>query len=401
MELLNKSPYSHVYRFGKQVIKKFPPAQYGYCDVALNEYKIFNLVHPHVPISIEYEEIEGGGGSTLIKMPYLGKAIKYVPLEYSSAHNLITNLLRQLASLHHHKFVHGDLKTENVLIGEDTNPYLIDFGLTLASGTITRQLTYGLYYRPPELVQITLNKSDVVGLYQVKPYTDIWALGILWYQLVTGDYLFFSQNVKEVERMQRNFNPDEFLGKPFKEKDGLLIRRMLSINPDERPTAIECLTFLEGASSIPTLPTPEKIGQIIGIDESWPSDLIYKPNYLIWLEGMAKVNMLLALRLLFWAQLIAQTHRLDDPRRVVVWLIKILDPTMYSDRIFTLREFDMMSNQTAIENFLLSSLGIHWTLPDHGLNIDSTRWFLDWLEGKKIITFEQLKNLTFEQLMLH
>ena len=85
--------------------------------------------------------------------------------------------------LHSKKIVHRDLKLENIMINENLNVKIIDFGFSLFT-LKNRKLSLHCgtpSYMAPELVA----KEDYLG----QP-VDIWALGILLFKMLTGAYPF-------------------------------------------------------------------------------------------------------------------------------------------------------------------------------------------------------------------
>ncbi|GAA3209572.1 serine/threonine-protein kinase [Actinocorallia longicatena] len=94
---------------------------------------------------------------------------------------LIEGICEGLAHLHGSGWVHADLKPENVLLGRDGSVKLSDFGLaTELTGTHGYAPPLGtLDYLPPERWRASLGAEGV----QVRPSTDIWALGIVVHEL--------------------------------------------------------------------------------------------------------------------------------------------------------------------------------------------------------------------------
>ena len=91
-------------------------------------------------------------------------------------------LLRAINHCHAHGIAHRDIKPENILVGNDNEIKLIDFGLSkqdLSHAYNLQSLAGTPYYTAPEIVH---------GLYNYK--CDIWSLGILLYLLLSG-YLPF------------------------------------------------------------------------------------------------------------------------------------------------------------------------------------------------------------------
>lgn len=110
-------------------------------------------------------------------------------IDYSKA---ATHILLGLKALHSRGKVHRDLKPENVLVKQNGDFALTDFGI---SGDRNKRMTernilgkpkqiFGTYaYMPPE--QLKPNKDATV-----LPTTDIFSFGVMMYQLITGELPF-------------------------------------------------------------------------------------------------------------------------------------------------------------------------------------------------------------------
>lgn len=93
---------------------------------------------------------------------------------------------------HIHHIVHCDLKLENILLSESGHVKITDFGLSsfLSPGKVSKSTCGSLLYLPPEV----LLKQGSEG-----PPRDIWAMGIILYQMVFGEVPWPSTNVQELE----------------------------------------------------------------------------------------------------------------------------------------------------------------------------------------------------------
>ena len=92
--------------------------------------------------------------------------------------------------IHRNGVVHRDLKPENIMVDEDDHVKLIDFGIAGLSGA--RRLTFG------KLSQV-MGTPDYIAPEQVKgkrgdARTDIYALGIMLYEMLTGKTPFTGPN---------------------------------------------------------------------------------------------------------------------------------------------------------------------------------------------------------------
>ena len=106
-------------------------------------------------------------------------------------------LFRQLVDsvdyCHRNHIYHRDLKTENILIDNNSHLTLLDFGFSIKQRTPTKlNLFCGTpNYMPPEIIM----KKDYYG-----GPSDIWGLGVLLYRITAGYFpyvgKFFSGNKK-------------------------------------------------------------------------------------------------------------------------------------------------------------------------------------------------------------
>ena len=208
----------------------------------------------------------------------------------------VKTLLRQLASgvafLHSNYILHRDLKTSNILLNNRGQLKIADFGMARyippADAALT-QLVVTLWYRAPELLLGTPNYGTEV---------DMWSVGCIMGELLLKSPILAGTN--EVDQLSRIFNlcglpeekswpefwrlpnapslklPREQRNKqafdrarfPFLSGAGVgLLSSLLSLNPDDRPSAKEVLDhdyFKEAPKPKPSemFPTfPSKAGQ--------------------------------------------------------------------------------------------------------------------------------------------
>lgn len=110
------------------------------------------------------------------------------------------NILRGLKALHVNGKVHRDLKPENILMKADGTMALTDFGIAgdrnkrmteRSSAGIPQELMGTYAYMPPE--QINPKRGDATVL----PTTDIFAFGVVLYQVLTGRFPFGTVDKEE------------------------------------------------------------------------------------------------------------------------------------------------------------------------------------------------------------
>jgi serine/threonine protein kinase len=137
-------------------------------------------------------------------------------------------LLGGLRYLHSRKIIHRDIKPDNILIDDDGNAYLTDFGCSLDFSTNADENESGgtPAFMPPEACG---GGSDSA----VGAAGDIWSLGVTLYLLLFGKMPFSGSTrgelLQRIQTQQVTFPPDataEWME---------LLEQMLQKNPDDRP----------------------------------------------------------------------------------------------------------------------------------------------------------------------
>jgi len=146
------------------------------------------LSHPNIVTVLDYGEQDG--------MPYLvmeyiaGASLKSIvgrQLDYREAARLLLPIASALGYAHSHKIVHRDVKPGNVLIDEAGNPMLLDFGISkmLEANTDAQITSTGVGIGTPEYMAPEQGLGDPVDW-----HADIYALGVIFYELITGQRPF-------------------------------------------------------------------------------------------------------------------------------------------------------------------------------------------------------------------
>jgi hypothetical protein len=165
----------------------------------------------------------------------LGQALERGPLEPARALRLARGVASALAHVHAQGVTHRDLKPGNVLLRSDDAPALADFGLALDLEeerlTQTKQLLGTPAYMAPEQLAC---QRDLVG-----PATDVFALGVLLHELLTGERPWEGDSALELAIAQLEVEPRL----PSALRGGLpagvddLVHACLAVDPAARPTA--------------------------------------------------------------------------------------------------------------------------------------------------------------------
>jgi eukaryotic-like serine/threonine-protein kinase len=144
------------------------------------------------------EHISGDNLATLTK-----RLVEKMPLEWRI--ELFYQLLIIVQYLHRSGFGHCDLKPDNILLRESASanrlpqPVLLDFGCTAQIGRPMDQVAASLRYSPPEVI-VAMQREDMAPqnfpLFPDK--IDIWALGAIFFELVTGRMLLPQKSREEI-----------------------------------------------------------------------------------------------------------------------------------------------------------------------------------------------------------
>ena len=156
------------------------------------------------------------------------------PVDLMPRLSLVRRICDALAYLHGEGLVHRDLKPDNILIRGEEQPVLVDFGLTLHfGGEILREVlevegdvTGTVAYMAPEQAEGEL----------VDARADIYALGCILYEMVTGKTPFFGRSPMEVlrARVATDPPPPRDLNPSIPPELDALIRRLLARDPRRR-----------------------------------------------------------------------------------------------------------------------------------------------------------------------
>lgn len=200
---------------------------------------------------VRIHDIGQSGETHYITMDFVdGESLKHIldlegALDAARATAIAADLADALAEAHHAEIVHRDVKPANVLIGDD-RAYLTDFGIARsihADGlTLVGEIVGTLDYLAPEQAR----GSKIDGR------ADIYALGLLLFEMLTGERPFTGETVEEVLAQRTLANPRDLtagnMAIPAKLKP--ILTRCLAVNPDDRyQDAAELATDLRAGST--------------------------------------------------------------------------------------------------------------------------------------------------------
>ena len=222
-----------------------------------NEINILKeLEHPNI---VKFYELFQTNSNYYIMMEYcnggeLSKCLKLYKSVYKETFNIeiVQYLMRQIIDafcyIHSKKIIHRDVKLDNILLSFDNGNdktnlnmmagkiKIIDFGL--ATKLSYTNLTYTALGSPVNMEPLILKKFIKAGGYNellgYNEKADIWSLGTIFYELLTGELLFQVNNMKELMKKVEEGNYTIPLNKNFYKESISFLNCMLQYNPDDR-----------------------------------------------------------------------------------------------------------------------------------------------------------------------
>ncbi len=154
------------------------------------------------------------------------------PYDLESAASLLDQIVSALAAAHQHHIIHRDVKPGNVLLDEDGNAYLADFGIAKDLTNLKESTTQSdVIIGSPDYLSPEQARSETVT-----PQTDIYSLGVVLYEILTGQHPF--PNVSTVERLYSHLNnplpPVDNLPRDVNDAVNAVIQKATMKNPAQR-----------------------------------------------------------------------------------------------------------------------------------------------------------------------
>ena len=224
------------------------------------------LEHSNICTTYEIDEAEG---QTFIAMAYVDgqsveEKIRRGPVNPDEARNIAIQVAEGLQEAHENGIIHRDIKSANIMINRKGQARIMDFGLARQEGRtrLTQAATImgTVAYMSPE---------QACGE-PVDNRSDIWSLGIVLYEMLTGRIPFKAGNdaallhkiIYEDPPDMRSLNPNV--------PPGLIAvvgRTMIKNKIDRYSSASEFLDDIRGFESLPA-PEPRPVVQIGFADNS-------------------------------------------------------------------------------------------------------------------------------------
>jgi len=211
-----------------------------------------SIDHPNVVQIFEVGEDDGRHFMVMEHLPESVDNLIRAGLPTESASRLAAQIADGLQVAHEAGIVHRDIKPQNILIGPDGMPKVTDFGIArsdlMSAMTATGVLMGTPYYMSPE--QARGDNPDL--------RSDVYSLGCLFYQLLTGALPFYASTPIVVLRLQIDDEPQRLQDLKADIPDGIvrIVERAMRKVPDERfqsmadmASAIRNLVAMEPAAT--------------------------------------------------------------------------------------------------------------------------------------------------------
>ena len=191
-----------------------------------------SLEHPGI---VPIHDVGERDGSCYFSMKFveggqLDEVVRRTPMSVRQAAELIAKVARTVHYAHEHGILHRDIKPGNILLDKNGEPHLTDFGLarlldTQSSVTRTIDVLGTPSYMAPEQAAGETTKLSKA--------TDVYGLGAVLYQLLTGQPPFAGGTTYETIRLLRDTEP----------------RPAASVKPENRSRAFNDLFEVPGERS--------------------------------------------------------------------------------------------------------------------------------------------------------
>ncbi len=148
---------------------------------------------------------------------------------------IVAEIADALSYAHQSNIIHGDIKPSNIILSNEGIPMIVDFGLSKDFKQLVspkdNEFTGTLVYAAPEQIRENIANEK----------TDIWALGVTLYELITFKHPFKENTVKKTadKIIKGNLVPLRVLNKKMPIEVEAIVNKCLEVKPESRYESIE------------------------------------------------------------------------------------------------------------------------------------------------------------------
>lgn len=192
-----------------------------------------SLHHPHVAALYDFQEI---GGQLCIFMEYvdgesLEDLVKRRAFTVEDALQTFAAICEAIAYVHANGIVHRDIKSQNVKLTANGTIKMLDFGIAKSAADVEKLTqTGGVIGTPHYLAPEQLSGKNA------SPQTDVWALGVLLYEMLTGETPFNADTLASLcyQITMEDFPVPENRNPAVSKQVSKIVAKCLKKNPAER-----------------------------------------------------------------------------------------------------------------------------------------------------------------------
>ncbi len=214
-----------------------------------------NLQHPHILPLFDSGEADG---FLFYVMPFVeGESLRSrlnreKQLPVAEAVRIATEVASALDYAHRHGVVHRDIKPENILL-HDGQALVADFGIALAASKASgaRMTETGMSLGTPHY----MSPEQAMGEREITGRSDVYALGVVLYEMLTGDPPFTGSTAQAIVARVLTETPRPILPQRHTippEIEGAVLTALEKLPADRFATAAEFADALTGRSTGPT-----------------------------------------------------------------------------------------------------------------------------------------------------